>query len=172
MDRRPIWLFVGLLVSTSVFAQAYRWVDDQGVVHYSDRPEPGAERIELPKSNTFSRPRRAAPRPAPAAATAERDAPVRYESFTVVSPAPEEVLWNIEGILNVTLALTPGLQPGHQVRVYYDGQPRIVSGASFQLEDVYRGAHNLQAEVLDETGKMMIRSQASRFYVQQNKVRF
>ena len=53
-----------------------------------------------------------------------------------------------------------GLQTGHQVRVYFNGEPQMVSGTSFQLDEVWRGVHNLQAEVLDETGQMMIRSTA------------
>jgi hypothetical protein len=57
------------------------------------------------------------------------------------------------------------------VRIYFDGTPQMVAGTSFQLQDVYRGVHNLQAEVLDETGKMMIRSRTNRFYVQQSSVR-
>ena len=80
-------------------------------------------------------------------------------------------LRNIEATLNVTLALTPALKPGHQVRVYFDGTPQMVGGTSFQLDEVYRGVHNLQAEVIDETGKLIIRSRPSRFYVQQNTVR-
>ena len=47
----------------------------------------------------------------------------------------------------------------------------MVAGTSFQLQDVYRGVHNLQAEVLDQTGTMMIRSKTNRFYVQQTTVR-
>jgi hypothetical protein len=74
-------------------------------------------------------------------------------------------------VLNVTLALSPELQPGHQVRVYFDGSPRLVSSTSFQLTDVWRGVHNLQAEVVDETGNMLIRTQTNRFYVQQTTVR-
>jgi hypothetical protein len=74
-------------------------------------------------------------------------------------------------VLNVSLALNPPLQPGHQVRVYFDGSPRIVSGTSFQLQEVWRGVHNLQAEILDETGQMLIRSRTNRFYVQQTTVR-
>ena len=72
----------------------------------------------------------------------------------------------------MSLALSPALQPGHQVRVYFDGKPQMVSGTSFQLQEVWRGVHNLQAEVLDETGKLMIRSQPNRFYVQQATVAF
>ena len=38
--------------------------------------------------------------------------PLRYESFEITSPGAEETLWNIEGVLNVSLSLTPALQPG------------------------------------------------------------
>jgi hypothetical protein len=30
----------------------YRWVDAQGVVHYSDTPQPGAQVIQLPSAQT------------------------------------------------------------------------------------------------------------------------
>jgi hypothetical protein len=71
----------------------------------------------------------------------------------------------------VNLELTPALMPGHQVRVYYDGMPTIFSSTRFQIEEVYRGVHNLQVEVIDQTGKLLIRSRPNRFYVQQNSVR-
>ena len=173
MQLRPIFILLGLLAANGALAQAYTWVDEDGVVHYSDRPEPGSKRIELPKSEAPSRPAAA---PASAGATAsdeepEAEQPFSYETLEVAAPAPEETLWNIEGVLNVSLALSPALQPGHQVRVYFDGNAQTVSGTSFQLEEVYRGVHNIQAEVLDESGNLMIRSLPNRFYVQQNTIR-
>ncbi len=171
MEIRPIFALFGLLAATGVLAQAYTWTDEDGVVHYSDRPEPGAKEIVLPESNTV-RTRQIA-RPSTSADTsdeAEDTGPFRYETLEVSAPAPEETLWNIEGVLNVSLALSPALQPGHQVRVYFDGEARMVQGTSFQIDEVYRGVHNIQAEVVDETGKLMIRSLPNRFYVQQNTV--
>ena len=70
----------------------------------------------------------------------------------------------------MSLALSPGLQTGHRIRVYFDGQPRLVSGTSFQVDEVWRGVHNIQAEVIDSTGQLMIRSRTNRFYVQQSTV--
>ena len=172
MDIRSILVLIGLLATASALAQAYRWVDEDGITHFSDVPVEGAERIELSEysKNTGARVFNTAARnSAPDEAAA--DAPFRYESFTVASPGPEETLWNIEGVLNVTLALTPGLQSGHQVRVYFDGEQRMVSGTSFQIDEVFRGVHNIQAEVIDNTGRLMIRSDPNRFYVQQNVVR-
>ncbi len=174
MAKRSIFLFAALFAAGSLvaeaMAEAYRWVDSDGVIHFSDRPAPGAEQIVLPEANSISVRRNAPQRnTAPSSEQSAADA-TRYESLTIASPAAEETLWNIEGVLNVSLALSPGLKPGHQVRVYFNGSPRMVGGTSFQLQEVWRGVHNIQAEVLDETGRLMIRSQPNRFYVQQNTV--
>ena len=174
METRAILALLGLFVATAATADVWRWVDKNGVVHFSDTPVEGAERIDVSESSrtTGSRIYTQAPQ------VAANDEPVsdapekfRYESLSVSSPAAEETLWNIEGTLNVSLALTPGLQSGHQVRVYFDGEPRMVNSTSFTINEVWRGVHNIQAEVLDETGKLMIRSQPNRFYVQQSTVR-
>ncbi len=175
MEIRPTLVLLALLAANSALADAYVWTDEDGVVHYSDRPHPGAKRIYLGESRR--------PRPVPTnqaqagAAASSNDSmaaeagPFRYESLEVAAPAAEETLWNIEGVLTVSLALSPALQPNHEVRVYFDGNAQTVRGTRFELEEVYRGVHNLQAEVIDVTGKLIIRSRPSRFYVQQNSVR-
>ena len=166
-------MLVGLLAAASVMAEAYKWVDEDGVTHYSDRPREGAEVVQLSEytkttgAQIYRAPSRSAEDPA---AAAPEEAAFKYDSLSVASPGAEETLWNIEGVLNVSLALSPGLQRGHQVRVYFDGQPRMVNGTSFQIDEVWRGVHNIQAEIIDETGKLMIRSRTNRFYVQQTTV--
>ncbi len=172
--RMRVFILVSVLMAAgTVLAQAYRWVDDEGLVHYSDRPQEGAERVELPSDNQVRRsPQRATAAPTRPAASNQQSGPAafNYESIEFASPAAEETLWNIEGVLNVSLNVRPALQDGHRVRVYFDGDPRMVNNTSFQIEEVYRGVHNLQAEVVDATGKLMIRSVANRFYVQQNSI--
>ena len=174
METRPILILLALLVGGAALADTYTWTDEEGIVHYSDRPHPGAKRIIIDSPNTsraLARQRAADAATTEDASAAEAGTPIRYESFEIASPGAEETLWNIEGVLNVSLSLTPALQPGHQVRVYFDGNPQIVSGTSFQLQEVWRGVHNLQAEVLDEAGQMKIRTRPNRFYVQQSTVR-
>ena len=172
MQTRIIVILLGLLASSSALAQAYTWTDEDGVVHYSDRPQPGATEVDLgkysaSKGNSLAR----KPLPRRSSTTDQGDTSTfRYESLEVASPAAEQTLWNIEAVLNVSLALSPALQSGHRVRVYFDGTPQEVVGLSVQLQEVYRGAHNLQAEVVDQAGKVLIRSQPSRFYVQQTSV--
>ena len=176
MFKRTFVVCAALLLAGAVLAQAYRWVDEDGVVHYSDRPEPGAERIELPTFRPSSGPRTPLPsstfsrRNDPKTESEQEQEQFSYESLEIASPADEETLWNIEGVLNAQLNLQPALQRGHRVRVYHNGTPQMVSGTSFQIQEVYRGAHNLQAEVVDQRGKLMIRSQPRRFYVQKNVI--
>ena len=170
MEIRPLFVLLGLLFAAGVFAQAYTWTDENGVVHYSDRPEPGAEEIELGNTNA-PRPS-ATPAPVEGPRRAEKTEPVApYDSIEISSPGPEETLWNIETILEVNVLLTPPLNPGHQVRAYFDGMPQTFGSTRFTIEEVYRGVHNLQVEVIDQTGTLQIRSQPNRFYVQQNSVR-
>lgn len=176
MEKCAGLLLAGLFAAATAFAEdAYKWIDADGVVHYSDVPVEGAERVDL---SGFSRSTGVQlVRRAPTASgggdsgePADDQQAVRYSDISIVTPGAEETLWNIDGVLNVSLAVTPALQPGHQVRVYFDGNPRIVPGTSFQLEEVWRGVHNIQAEVIDDTGRLIIRSQPNRFYVQQNTV--
>lgn len=45
---RSLLLTSLMLASFVASAAAYRWVDEQGKVHYGDQPPPGAERIKAP----------------------------------------------------------------------------------------------------------------------------
>ena len=171
--RKRLFILVSVLMAAgTVLGQAYRWVDEDGVVHYSDRPRAGAEQVILPSDNQVTRRRQPAPAPRaqPAGDQQSEPAAFKYESFSVAAPAPEETLWNIGGVLDVSLELQPSLRDGHRVRVFFDGNEQMVSGTSFQIEEVYRGVHNLQAEIVDATGKLMIRSVPNRFYVQATSI--
>jgi hypothetical protein len=162
-----------VLAGSIALAQAYRWVDENGVVHYSDRPQAGAEEVELdtaPAINIPPRPSTIAPPDAGSRDAAEADVAVGYDTLEITSPGAEETLWNIGGVLSVSLNLQPALKEGHQLRVYFDGNPQPVNSTQFQLQEVYRGVHNIQAEVLDENGRPLIRSQPNRFYVQQTTI--
>jgi hypothetical protein len=173
MELRAFFVFFCLFAAGAAAAkEAYRWVDEDGVVHYSDRPREGAEAFQLPSPNVATL---RVPKPSARSDDEQEKADEQdtgYASIEIVSPQAEETLWNIEGILNVSVALKPGLRPGHQLRAYFDGEMRPVSGTNFQVQEVWRGAHNIQVEVVDATGRVMIRSRPNRFYVQQNTVAF
>ncbi|NIW24044.1 MAG: DUF4124 domain-containing protein [Gammaproteobacteria bacterium] len=169
------WLLLASLLSVAVLAQqAYTWTDENGVVHYSDRPFPGANTIELRTAQGFTAPQPAQMAMAPAEEEpVEEEEPVRaYTAFNVLQPTQQETLWNIGTVLNVEVDLQPGLQQGHHLGAYLDGQLIDVGAttAQFQLPDVFRGMHTMQAVVLDDSGTEVLRSLAVSFMVQQTSI--
>lgn len=171
------------MLAPAVFADAYRWVDADGVVHYSDKPHEGAERIELATRATPAPQRATTPvaetttsTPAPASARQAQPSaePTAYQSFDIVRPQQGETLWNIGSTMTVALRLTPALNPSHRVRLIYDGVRRTDLPADtldIVLNEVFRGEHTLRAQVEDLDGNVLIQSNARRFFVQQNVIR-
>ena len=41
------------LCSVTLAATVYRWVDDDGVVHYSDQPHPNAEKMQVHAAQSY-----------------------------------------------------------------------------------------------------------------------
>jgi hypothetical protein len=171
------WLIVlPMLYATALAAEpAWTWVDANGRRHYSDRPVEGATQIDLPGAQGF-----ATARPTPAAQTprssatptaAAATAPA-YRSVTITSPAQEETLWNIGAILNVQVGIDPGLQPGHRIDAYLDGQRVVIGEQSpqFTIPDVFRGLHTMYAVIRDAGGRELRRSPETTFMVQQTSI--
>lgn len=169
------WILLSIFVIGGVaMADTYRWVDENGVIHFSDRPHPGAELIELGEVQTFTAPE--LPPVATPAATGSTVPPDggttggAYDVFRIVQPQPEETIRNNAGILDITIDAQPRIRPGHRVRIYLDGEqvsgvPRAAT--SFTIDGVVRGAHTLRATVEDRVGKMVEQSPTVRFFVQQ-----
>lgn len=147
---------------------AWKWTDDDGVVHYSDVPRDGAEAVNLSEYNKKTGAR--VSNSTTLTRRAEEPEEFSYETLAIVSPGAEETLWNIEGQLTVRISVSPNLIQGHRIRLYYDGNAQDILGTSIQLTEVFRGVHSLRAEVIDATGKVVTVSDPVRFYVQQNSV--
>lgn len=166
---------ITLAAGTACAATVWKWVDENGVVHYSDRPVEGAEVIELGSVQTFpgQQPGRAATRSRSSSATSSRQATQgRYRRFEVVRPEQQETLWNIGGTLEIELALDPSLAPEHRIDVFVDGTRRDIGATSttFSVPEVFRGTHTLQAVIVDANGNDLLRSLAVTFHVQQTSI--
>jgi len=175
--RKCLILLFALTTSSVHAAPAWRWVDANGQVHYSDTPVPGAKQIELSGAQTFgSSPRQqssTADKPAGQPTTQKSTGTQeRYRAFNIVSPKQQETLWNVGTVANVQVELDPPLQPGHLLDLYVDGQRRNLNTTSTDLtvDDIYRGVHTIQALVVDQSGAEVIRSLATTFMVQQSSI--
>src|SRR5690606_1657270 len=121
------WLILAFLCSTaSVEAQpVWTWVDSAGVRHYSDRPVPGAQQIDLGSPQTYSPTSRSSAgnaRPAQTASGSQSTGAADNRSVAISSPAQDENLWNIGGTLTVSVAVQPALARNQRVDLYFDGR--------------------------------------------------
>ncbi len=163
-------ILFSVFFAAAASATTYKWVDKQGVTHYSDRPEPGAQIVELQEAQTFDAP--AAPpgqRPSPSARNAQASETVQYQ-LDVWKPENDETYTNTANTVSVRLRLEPDLEPGHSIWAYLDGK-RVDglegSGEGFELTDVPRGTHTLTVVVADLTGKSIVSSPTITFHVRQ-----
>lgn len=170
-----MYAIVAILALALGGANVYRWVDADGVTHYSDQPHAGAERITI----TVSKP---AGKPAASAGASQRNAgdgagkppvpTVGYQSLVVTSPTQEQVLWNIEGQLQVSAAVQPALRDDDSLVFTLDGRTQKAAPGSTQAKfsEVYRGEHNLAVDVVDGSGKSLMSSAPVTFFVRQPSI--
>ena len=138
-------------------AETWKWKDANGVVHYSDKPVPGAERIDIvpPKpSISVQKPAAAAGHTAAANPGPDQPAIVPYTRCVVIAPDSEET-FNAVTSVTVGLLIEPALQAGHQIEVLFDGSPVQdwpPDSLSHTLTELERGSHTVAARVLDSSG--------------------
>jgi hypothetical protein len=157
-------LLAGLSVQAAVI---YRWVDADGVVHYSDQQTPGAERIVTSAPNTAA----AGPRSAPASGQPARrpaGGGINYSEFTITSPQSEQSFFGSDPVA-VHLNLTPGLNPGQTLVWHMNGkQLDDQAGAmSFSITGLERGTYSVMATITDQQTGDSQSSNSVTFYVRQ-----
>ena len=172
------FVMMALLLSWTLNAagtEMWRWVDENGVVHFSDRPQPGAERVDMRGAQTFTAPEIAPRRSEEAVSGQEAAEPatVRYNRLAILAPGEGEMLWNIAGELSIEVDVDPGLRSDHGFLVYLNGQrvdgpPRAET--SFTIGNVHRGEHTLRVAIVDEGGRERASSNPVVFYAQQTSV--
>jgi hypothetical protein len=175
--RKWLILLSAFSATAAFAAPAWKWVDASGQVHYSDRPVPGATQVDLPDAQTFGNGHRqtqaSATNQTPAAsASTPASSATAYRSFNIVSPSQQQTLWGTGSVLNVQVEVQPALQAGHRIDVLIDGERRNLNATSTQLAvpDVFRGAHTVQAVIVDQTGAEVLRSLSTQFMIQQTSI--
>lgn len=155
-------------------ADVYRWVDADGQAHYSDRPQSGAERITITISPPTGSPAQTGGGNASTQSAGEESPALvtGYESLSITTPSQDQVLWNIEGQLDVAAAVQPALQPGHALEFHLDGRTTAAKPGATQARfpDVFRGEHALRVDVVDAAGRSLISSPTTRFSVRQTSI--
>src|SRR6202035_892894 len=138
--RSRLFTLMLLVCSLAAAATVYKWVDEHGVVHYSDQPHPNAQKMSVQSAQTYK---------------AGDQTLTNVDSLTV--------------IVRTDPALRPGDQiflmlDGQPLN------GGAATGSPFTLTSVDRGTHTLQALVRDSDGGLMCQTPGVTYHAHQPSV--
>ncbi|MGE5625491.1 MAG: DUF4124 domain-containing protein [Bacillota bacterium] len=164
MKRISFFLLVLLTAGAALGDAVYKWVDSQGVVHYSDQPVPGAVKVKAPRAQTFTAPA-AGNLPTPNLSNNSGGPAPSYTRLVITAPTDQQTFWNQHSV-TVSVDLQPGLQGGDTLTISVDGQSKTGTGMSATFDDLYRGEHSAAASVTSNGTKVIVATPVT-FYIQQ-----
>ena len=149
----------------------YKWTDAAGVIHYSDQPVPGAQKIYTspsPGTGTSSAARAAATNGE--VPEGQREGPgLGYTQFAIASPAPDQTYFGDETI-TVSVALNPGLKSNHAITWRLNGKLVDDPGSTttqFNLPRLDRGTYAIAATITDQRSGESQSTDSVSFFVHQ-----
>jgi hypothetical protein len=173
------FLFAGCIVAATAASGAdapaapsgqttlYKWVDADGVTHYSDHPVTGAEEVHVSGAQTYQ----SRGNSAPAKPKAPKQVPFTYRRIEVIRPQAGETIFNPGGQIEAAAGVDPGLYPGHQMWFVLDGNRLSDPAPDFTASlPVHRGTHTVAVVVTDEQGREVISSAPLQFFIRETSI--
>jgi hypothetical protein len=164
MNRIICIMLLALISHAAMAAQGttvYKSEDGSGAPVFTDRGSSASEEIIIQDPITFP----------PAVfeeddqgidyqnMQSEQDAPgiTSYGPISIASPADQDVIRNNAGNLTVKGILPNRISSDHQARLLLDGKVvALYQGTSFQLQNIDRGTHTLQLEIVDRKSRKVL----------------
>lgn len=153
---------------TAPAAVIYKWVDADGVTHYSDQPVEGAEKIytaSAPAASAAQKTSNLNGLPAPP----KKPGAMNFTQFAITSPSADQTFFGDE-IVGVNLLLAPELTATQTVTWHLNGKQltdQAPDTTHFTLQNLERGAYAIAATVTDQrTGESQSTDSIS-FFVRQ-----
>ncbi len=170
---RKLLTLILLLLALPCGAEIYKWVDDDGNVHYGDHPAADQKNqiIKPMPISTYSSGYRK-----PGTTTSKKtkkSEETRYTQLTIAQPQDDAAIRSNNGQLAVTLNMTPALdiKAGHRIEFILDGSKVATNdGSSITLTNLNRGTHTLSANIIDKKGKVLISAPSSTFHLLRSTV--
>ena len=164
------------------FADIYRIIDSDGYVSFTDKPQKGAVKINLPPSQSYSSTTSdsknlnntlssntlssSSPNNNPSASKSA----FSYEKLQITSPADQASIQNTGGQVEIMVMISPKLRSGDKLVIALDDEPvaeSAESNTSFVLQSVPRGTHHLQSYVMGSDTHILKSSDIITIYVHQ-----
>jgi len=137
----------------------YRWVDKDKTVHYSDRPQPGAESVQVQSSQTYS-----APKAPPTTMRNTAAPPPPVASCVITAPTADQVFPNAQ-----SLTVSYSGPKGGKAELLLNGASRqtLPAGTAFTVSPVPRGTYSATVAITSDTGAALCRTPSVTFHVTQ-----
>ena len=149
-------LVVGILVSLVSHAEVYKTVDKNGRVTYTDVPpeNTAAKPVELKSINSIPAPPVLPIESPPPAA----QAPIEY-NVQILAPENGKTLMANDRSIEVSVAVSQGLQNGHKLAYKLDGNTvHTTIEMTYVIVEPPRGERVLTVDVVDAAGKSLAQS--------------
>jgi hypothetical protein len=166
------WIVLASLASfAGQAAVVYKWTDPDGVIHYSDQPVPGAEKIFTAGSPTSGGSVSSARSPNPGAPGPKNTVSpgLNYTQFAISSPVPDQTFFG-DDVISVHLALEPALKPDQTITWHLDGKQLEDLGPTatqFTLPPLDRGTYTIAATITDQSTGESASTGSVTFFVRQ-----
>lgn len=159
---RLLILFTALIAFNANAEQVYRQVDKDGVPSFSDQAMPGAEKVKIEETVTFSDEAVIQEMQRRKDEKVQLEEEARSVSYTVEITDPENdaAIRDNAGNLTISVQISPKLLNDHRAELLMDGgKVRDITGTTaVQLNNIDRGTHQFSARVTDKNGKTLAES--------------
>ncbi|MGY2575124.1 DUF4124 domain-containing protein [Vibrio sp. C8] len=166
--KNALLLFFLLCVSNSTTSkEIYIWLDDKGVQHFSDTPEPSAKPLAISSFETSN---------SGLAETKARKSQRIEEALTplsisILSPSDGETIRSNEGNISITIGLNRQLTDPERLQLLMNGQPIGAPSTRtvWPLKNIERGSHRFLIQAVG-SGKVIASSSVVTVYLHRASV--
>lgn len=162
---RSLLLCVTLIFFTSVSAEVYRVLDEDGNVIFSDKPSPGAVEVEIDHVQTISPPKVKDFKYKPSVKDKTGD---DYTSLEIVSPENDQIFTGKAVEVSVNILIQPALNTsrGDRLILTMDGIKQADStSTSFTFGKLDNGKHTVKVVVVNKDGNPLKSSETVSFTI-------
>jgi len=158
-------LILILLLPILATAAIYKWIDEDGNMHYSGDSQEGSQKVKIPDIQSYKL------RKMPKIKEAEKvkkKAEVKYESIKITTPENDAVVRSNNGNVDVVVEVEPKLTKANLILILLDSKPahKPQYGNKVTLIHLDRGSHLLQAQILDKKENVIMSSDVIAFHLQ------
>ncbi len=174
MNKNHLIIACIALIPLAGSAEIYKWVDKDGSTHFSDQAPNGknVEKLDIkPSDITVMRPNQQTSETANTSSsnnTASKSS-TKYTSIKITYPTDNLAIRANDGSIKILCNITPSLntQKRHKIRFHIDGQAISSIGTTCEitLSALNRGSHSVAAEIIDKSGKPLLKSATHTFHL-------